>query len=283
MVGNCGHDTAGYCVAVFGAFGPTTQSLVADNLCINNGLSPRLAQRQGAVLLMTWQGGSLNGVEIRGNRVDWRPGGDTPVIQSGAGLQAADMQVTNNKIFSRGTAFVDTRLKYAGHNNQYFVERASNITEASGRINSSKEEGLHLSFGQMFDQPLSTGNPREWQLIARLDSLGLKEDEKRSLLIQIESAALQFGHVGLRTAVHCEHSECPLASDWSLPKSGIILDPTRAPSSSQVALTLIAPDKSIVKTWIHPPSTTELGLLLRQKIGVPEFAFLPYEDVRATD
>jgi len=64
---NYAHDTQGYCIAVFAAGYVTSQSLVHDNLCIDNGLSPRLAALQGAVYLHTWSGGVLRGLHIDHN------------------------------------------------------------------------------------------------------------------------------------------------------------------------------------------------------------------------
>ncbi len=70
---NYGHDTQGYCVAVFGAGWVTTNSLVRNNVCAANGLSPREALRQGAVFLSTWNGGKIKGLDISGNRIFWNP------------------------------------------------------------------------------------------------------------------------------------------------------------------------------------------------------------------
>jgi hypothetical protein len=68
-----GHDTQGYCVAVFGAGQVTTNSVVRRNVCVGNGRSPRLAAAQGAVFLSTWDGGKLKGVQIVENRIFWHP------------------------------------------------------------------------------------------------------------------------------------------------------------------------------------------------------------------
>jgi hypothetical protein len=68
-----GHDTQGYCVAVFGAGGVTKNSVVRNNVCSGNGRSPRLARRQGAIFLDTWNEGNLQGVEVTGNRIFWNP------------------------------------------------------------------------------------------------------------------------------------------------------------------------------------------------------------------
>ena len=82
---NFGHDSQGYCVAVFGANGASGNSIhseVRGNTCIHNGRSPRLAKRQGAIFLYTWNGGKLDGVEILDNTVIWDPPLRVPALQS---------------------------------------------------------------------------------------------------------------------------------------------------------------------------------------------------------
>ena len=64
VIDNYGHDTQGYCVAVFGAGFVTRASTVRGNLCINNGRSPRMADFQGAIFLHTWNGGSIDGLTV---------------------------------------------------------------------------------------------------------------------------------------------------------------------------------------------------------------------------
>jgi hypothetical protein len=83
---NYGHETQGYCVAVFGAGSVTTNSVVRRNVCVNNGLSPRLARQQGAVTLYTWDGGKLDGVLIEENTIVWRPSVDAPAIKNTAAI-----------------------------------------------------------------------------------------------------------------------------------------------------------------------------------------------------
>ena len=71
VIDNYGHDTQGYCVAVFGAGFVTRASTVRGNLCINNGRSPRMADFQGAIFLHPWNGGSIDGLTVEKNTVDW--------------------------------------------------------------------------------------------------------------------------------------------------------------------------------------------------------------------
>ena len=67
-----GHDTLAYCIAVFGAGHlVTTESVIRRNVCAGLGRSPRLARHHGAIHLTTWDGGSLDGVVIEDNHIEW--------------------------------------------------------------------------------------------------------------------------------------------------------------------------------------------------------------------
>jgi hypothetical protein len=107
---NFGHDSQGYCLSVFGAEGPsgnTVQSVVRRNTCIHNGRSPRLAKRQGAIFLYTWNGGKLNGFDVEENIVLWDPPIDVPAVQSKADLTGnLPNRIVNNTIMSLPETFV---------------------------------------------------------------------------------------------------------------------------------------------------------------------------------
>jgi hypothetical protein len=65
------HDNKGYCVSVLGAENETTvNSIVRFNICINNNNSVG-ASNDGDFLLYTWDGGTLNGVQIYNNTSYW--------------------------------------------------------------------------------------------------------------------------------------------------------------------------------------------------------------------
>jgi hypothetical protein len=286
---NFGHDTAGYCVSVFGAFGPTTESLVAGNLCLKNGMSSRLAQRQGAILLMTWQGGSLDGVDIRDNLIDWRPPGDTPAIQSGTDLQASRVLLQDNDVWSTGISFIDPELKYRGDRNHYTVDTPIEISEGRRRMSLLPETGSILRpaiqpdhrTGAVFGHVPAPG---PWRLVATLPSKSSGAGEvERAMLIQLQSAALQFGHAGLAVSLSCKPPIAELAEDWSLPSSGVLIEPQRKPADNKFSVKLIAPDGNVVHEWTTYPGPVDLGLALRQHVGEPNYSFLPLEDVRATD
>jgi peroxiredoxin len=81
---NYAHDSQGYCVSVFGAGSTTTNSVVRYNVCAGNARSPRLARRQGEIFLSTWNGGSLDGVQIYNNTIYWNPPTDAPALNNSA-------------------------------------------------------------------------------------------------------------------------------------------------------------------------------------------------------
>jgi len=77
---NYGHDSSGYCIAFFGAGGRASRhNIFRYNICANDGRKPELS-RQGEVFLHTWEGGSLDGVEIYNNTFYWNPARNAPLI-----------------------------------------------------------------------------------------------------------------------------------------------------------------------------------------------------------
>ena len=79
---NYAHDTQGYCFAVFAAGYVTSESVVRGNLCIDNGLSPRLAAMQGAAYISTWNGGVIRNLRIENNAI----GVTEPPVASAAAI-----------------------------------------------------------------------------------------------------------------------------------------------------------------------------------------------------
>ena len=287
---NFGHDTVGYCISVFGAEGPTVRSVVADNLCVNNATSPRLAARQGALLLMTWQGGSLDGVEIRGNQIDWQASGDTPAVQTGDDLRAQRVTLSNNEIWSTGINFVAPDLKYAGENNRYEVSDRSGVgfglaqsrlaalnESGSTLMSTAKGEAGHGAFG------IRTTREPGWTLVASVPAGSLRhggDDLLRATIVALKSAALQFSHAGLKVELASDGDLTTIAGDWSLAADGVIC--SKKPVS-KYSLALVSPQHKIVRAWPNCPGPVEVGLALRKHAGPPVFGWLTMEKVQATD
>jgi hypothetical protein len=122
---NFAHDSQGYCASVFGAGGDpgsSTNSIIRRNLCLDNGRSPRLAQRQGAIYLSTWDNSHLSGVEIYNNTVLWDPPPDAPALVNEAEIEPGAPRVfENNLIVSRSPLLVRSTRSLQLDRNQYRV------------------------------------------------------------------------------------------------------------------------------------------------------------------
>jgi hypothetical protein len=119
---NYGHDADGYCVAIFGAWGLiTTNSIVRYNICANNGRSdPYL---QGDIYLKTWDGGSLDGVEIYNNTIYWNPAAPSSALlnRENSLVGTAPHFFKNNIIVSSSGSFVSTDHNLTLDHNLYWA------------------------------------------------------------------------------------------------------------------------------------------------------------------
>jgi len=119
VLDNYGHDTQGYCVAVFGAGFVTRQSTVRGNLCVNNARSPRMAKYQGAIFVYTWNGGSIDGLTIDHNTVYWSPYEPTPALLNNAQIVSGTAVFRDNTMYSASPWLVDTNNAMRFENNHY--------------------------------------------------------------------------------------------------------------------------------------------------------------------
>jgi hypothetical protein len=124
VIDSFGHDTEGYCVAVFGAGFVTRSSTVRGNVCIDNGRSPRLALYQGALFLLTWNNGSIDGLTVENNTVYWNPPALAPALINNAAIQGEPAIFRNNKIHST-SSLIGSNDKLILTANQYEYVGAS--------------------------------------------------------------------------------------------------------------------------------------------------------------
>ena len=119
VIDNYGHDTQGYCIAVFAAGFVTSHSEVRRNSCLNNARSPRMAQFQGAIFLHTWNDGKLDGLVVEGNTVYWNPPGTVPAILNDAVFQGGNGIFRNNRIYSTSPWIIASNQSLHFEGNQY--------------------------------------------------------------------------------------------------------------------------------------------------------------------
>ena len=118
VVNNYGHDTQGYCIAVFAAGYITHHSEVRGNTCLNNARSPRMALFQGAIFLHTWNDGKLDGLVVEDNTVYWNPPGTTPAVINDAVFLGEGI-FKNNRIYSTSPWMLTSDRSLHLEGNQY--------------------------------------------------------------------------------------------------------------------------------------------------------------------
>jgi hypothetical protein len=199
---NYAHDTQGYCVAVFGAGSVTHDAVVRRNLCVNNGLSPRMAALQGAIYIRTWNGGAIDGLTIEKNTIVWNPPGPAPLLVNERDTQLAGSPLVfrDNVIRTSSPALMQSfgdklklernRYEYHGAPSPHWEWDGTVWHSLSDLQQAGAEQGSELS---MQDSPLaeSFGDPgaRPQFSISSLTALpGL--DGKRLPVVQSSQATL---------------------------------------------------------------------------------------------
>ena len=266
------HDTQGYCVAVFGAGRTTTDSVVRRNVCAANGRSPRLAARQGAVFLDTWDGGRLRGLQVSDNRILWNP----PI---------AAAAVVNTADFDGEGTFADNLIESSVPQP---IRSNPSLQFARNSIRSQPApQPAPAPFPAMPALPLrdSEGQQRslagapQWRLFAFVPLSG-------DQVALVASAYRQFHAAGLDTVLIAEGGSNRVQArnlrwDWNLGAINLLTDNGEAAKllklSTVPALLLVNAAGQIV--WRHDGSTSpgDLGLALRAHLGNPDYAHLVSE------
>lgn len=169
---NYGHDTAGYCVSVFGAENYVDSGhIIRYNVCSNN---TQLANSPdpGEILLNTWDGGSIDGLQIYNNTFYWNP------VTPGMAINTTWAYVTanqpdlfeNNIIYGAAPGMVASSSPFTFSNNIYWTTGAGSPSwQFNGTTYTdfaSYQSGTGQEAGSLFTDPLlndpdyhSTGMP----------------------------------------------------------------------------------------------------------------------------
>ncbi|MGB7549260.1 MAG: right-handed parallel beta-helix repeat-containing protein [Terracidiphilus sp.] len=285
---NYAHDTQGYCFAVFAAGYVTSESVVRDNLCIDNGESPRLAALQGAVYLHTWDNGVIRNLRMEGNTIVWNPPvSAAAAIVDDAGMGDAPASFTGNRIESAASLFYRTNAQLAPSTNTYRYDGAGdalftlgdrhNVTLAALQ-EAGLEKGTTLGKG-----PAPTIRATSLRLDATvdfaLDADGLLASGPRAQLMVLRSLAAQYGPAALAVTVHFR-----VASGSSVDKVArvnALLDLGAGPihfddiGNSTGNIRLLASDGRLLEEWHGFQNAATLGGTVRKRLGAPRFAQMP--------
>lgn len=156
---NYAHDAQGYCVAVMGAHHvTTTNSIVRFNICSNNARSSAMASGQGDIFLTTFDGGSLNGVQIYNNATYWNPAAEGGWIHGrGLSLTGSSPDIMNNVVYSTARTMVDLDSSISLNNNLYWIAGSGMPVWKYGLVLASSLTALRATTGQeqngMFADP----------------------------------------------------------------------------------------------------------------------------------
>jgi hypothetical protein len=296
VIDNYGHDTQGYCVAVFGAGFVTKGSVVRGNLCINNGRSPRMAKYQGAIFLLSWNNGSVDGLTMENNTVYWSPFENSAALVNEATIKDGTAVFRNNTIYSTSPWLVDsnTSLSLAQNHYNYYgagspkwrygtKEFASleDLQNGPKQESSSRFEQRPLqSWPQVFQHEAAkssaeAGKDNTWTLESTLpfslDKRGIIDDAA------LKSLAQQYRPQGLKVTVHLTSPDARLFEGEAFRNAFTDLDPNgitivKVNGASRQETKLEAPNGSIAAQWDGFAGPVDLGLALRRAMGEPAYA-----------
>ncbi|HEV2575593.1 MAG TPA: hypothetical protein VGU25_00160 [Acidobacteriaceae bacterium] len=290
-----GHDTQGYCVAVFGAGFVTRESVVRGNLCINNGRSPRMAKYQGAIFLWTWNGGSIDGLTVAKNAIYWNPFENAPPLLNRGNIKAGTAAFNENSIYSTSPSLVESNanLAMSGNSYMYFGSGApewkyagKSFSALRGLKDDAKQESgagftqVPLSaWHQLFPESYATSHAwtLDCVLPVTLDEKGLIADTSLRQLIVLKSVAQQYAPQGLRVKLELSSADSRLFHTEAFRNAltdanlrGIEVS-ERVDASAAIRITLRGSDK-VVAVWKESVGPVPLGLALRKVFGEPAYA-----------
>jgi len=285
---NYAHDAQGYCAAIFGAGKlVTTNSVIRDNVCINNGRSPKLARRQGDIYTSTWDGGSLDGIRIERNTIVWNPPIDAPAVQM-SGTEFSGLRpnvVAGNVVYSTVANLVRSARPVKFEGNVYWRQGGSPAEWSYGGRNfAGIEKWREISPTDRFERrdlslpALASPAGRRLPALPRTGKwtlalyAGKAGPEARSQLVFLQAALAQYRDLDVLVAAE---GDANLAHDWNFGGVRRIQD---AGSGDSPALVLVGPSGNLVRAWSGFAAPADLGLTLKHHLGpAPDQAALRME------
>ena len=284
---NYAHDTQGYCFAVFAAGYVTSDSTVRENLCINNGLSPRLAALQGAAYIRTWNGGVIRGLRIENNTMIFNP----PVLSAAALVNTASMDgapilFKGNHVESSTTLFYRSNASFAPSANhyQYSGANASSFTLGDHKeVSLANLQAAGAETGSTLQRGASA-SPKAQSLLLDatldlvLDADGLLAPETRAQLVVLRSLSAQYGPQPLDVKVHL--IKRPAAPPQHVAQANALLDLGATSihfdedGKNSGTTLLLTVDGRRIEEWHSFQNAATLGGAVRARLGAPIYAHM---------
>ena len=290
---NYAHDTQGYCVAVFAAGYTTSESVVRDNLCIDNGLSPRLAALQGAVYLHTWNDGPIKGLAVENNTIWWNPPvPDAPALVNDALIPDSPISFRHNHVISTAPRVYRSNAQFAASENTYDIAGAPLFTlGALHDVSLTALQAAGKELGSKVSQTRSFGPPATSLRIETdldLDSDGLLAPGTRAQLVVLRDLAGQYGPERLKILIHLRSksetgSETNALRDLEDVYPGVLQFDHHASANFRAGIIRMLTSSGIsLQEWQGFQNAATLGGAVRARLGAPQYAhvqvFLPHEE-----
>ncbi len=285
---NYAHDTQGYCIAVFGAGYVTSDSLVKDNLCIDNGLSPRLAALQGAIYLSTWNGGTIRGLTISGNEIQWNP----PVpgiaaIEGPADNGGTPIVFTRNTVESNSPLIYSIKTPWQSSANKYIVNgqpRFSIGDKENLTLDALEAQGMEMGSksSRAGDEKHRDSVRVEVWINPVLEEYGLFSDDARAELFILRSLAGQYSAKRLKITVHLTADASQSGENALRDLSDVYPDalhfahsagPTQA-SETIGTIHIETNEGHAIQTWHGFQNAAALGSAIRKLLGPPDYSHM---------
>jgi hypothetical protein len=272
-------------VAVFAAGYTTSESIVRNNLCIDNGLSPRLAALQGAVYLHTWNNGPIKGLAIENNTIQWNPPvPDAAAIVNDALAPDSPISFQHNHVISTALRIYRSNAQFAPSGNTYEAGGAPLFTLGNLRDVSltalqaeAKERGSKFSPIPSFGSP-ATSLRIEADVNLDLDQDGLLAPDARAQLVVLRNLAGQYGPDRLKVVVHARSKgaaelEANAIRDLEDVYPGSVqFDHHVSSSFSAGTIRMLTPSGISLQEWQGFQNAATLGQSVRARLGAPQYA-----------
>ena len=284
---NYAHDTQGYCIAVFAAGYVTSGSVVRDNVCINNGLSPRLSALQGAVYVHTWNDGVIRGLTVEHNIIQWNPPiAGTAAVVSDAKIEGPSTVFTHNSIVSTSPLVYRSNSQWVSSDNTYSLAGEPVFTIADRHnVSLAALQPTGIETGSSLEhatasKPAAISLRIEATIDLALDEDGLLAPATRAQLVVLRSLAGQYAPDRLAVAVYVrsagkKNAEANALRDLEDVYPGALhFDYDGAAQRADGTIRLLSREGTLIKEFHGFQNAAVLGEAIRARLGAPNYAHM---------
>jgi len=281
------HDTQGYCIAVFAAGYTTTDSVVRENLCIDNGMSPRLAALQGAMYIHTWNDGPIKNLRVEHNTIEWNPPAlDAAAIVNDALIKGDAVVFAGNRVISHASRIYNSNAQLAPSANTYATAGEALFTlgdRHDATLAQMQAAGMEKDSVTVKAAAPTIRNETlrlEATLDFELDADGLMADSTRAQLLVLRSLAGEYAPEQLTVAVHLRGKADGIEAANALDdfddvyRGALKFTSDAEGNQASGTIRLLAGDGSVLQEWHGFENAATLGGTVRARIGAPRYAHM---------